>query len=343
MDFSLGEERQMLADSLRRTLQKSGARGADWAALAELGVLGALLTEGEGGFGGAGADVMVVFQELGRAGSPLPVLEAGLAAGLLADAGRSESVEAIVAGELRATAALYEPGSRYDLAPRITRADGGRLTGRKTAVGGADEAGLILVSALDGGAPALFAVEAGTPGLTLHTTPALHGGTVSEIALDGAPAERLDLPAGALDQRIAAATLAVCADALGALETVRDLTLDYLRTRKQFGVPIGSFQALQHRMADAVIEIEQGRSAVINLAGHLHAAPTVRDRHVAATKNLMGRVCRHVTEESIQMHGGIAVTEAYALAPLARRLTAFDHRFGDEDHHLARFIALSAA
>jgi alkylation response protein AidB-like acyl-CoA dehydrogenase len=337
MDFSLGDDRTMLADSLRRTL----ARGADWAALAELGVLGALLTEGEGGFGGTGADLMVVFQELGRAGCDLPVLEAGLAAGLLADAGRSAEVAQIIAGELRATAAIYEPGHRYDISPALTRAAAGRLTGRKTAVGGADEAGIILVTALEGDSPGLFAVPAGAPGLALYTTPALQGGTVSEIALDATPAERLALPSGALAQRIAAATLAVCADALGALETVRDLTLDYLRTRKQFGVPIGSFQALQHRMADAVIEIEQARSAVINLAGHLHAAPAIRDRHVAATKNLMGRVCRLVIEESIQMHGGIAVTEAYALAPLARRLTALDHRFGDEDHHLERFIALA--
>lgn len=337
MDFSLGDERQMLADSLRRTL----AKGADWGALADLGVMGALFSEAEGGFGGAGADLMVVFQELGRAGCDLPVLDAGLGGGLLADAGRADLVERIVAGDLRAAAALYEPGHRYDLTPALTRAQDGRLTGRKTAVGGADEAGVLVVSALDGGTPALFLVQAGAPGLTLYTTPALHGGHVSEIALDGTPAERLDLPAGALEARIAAATLAVCADALGALETVRDLTLDYLRTRKQFGVPIGSFQALQHRMADAVIEIEQARSAVINLAGHLHATPAVRDRHVAATKNLLGRVCRHVTEESIQMHGGIAVTEAYALAPLARRLTALDHRFGDEDHHLERFIALA--
>lgn len=335
MDFSLGEDRTMLADSLRRTL----ARGADWAALADLGVMGALFAEAEGGFGGAGADLMVLFQELGRAGCDLPVLETGLAGGLLADAGRADEVAAIVAGALRATAALYEPAHRYDLTPRLTRAESGRLSGRKTAVGGADEAGAIVVSATDG----LYLVQAGAAGMTLYTTPALHGGTVSEIAFDNTPAERLELPEGALAQRVAAATLAVCADALGALETVRDLTLDYLRTRKQFGVPIGSFQALQHRMADAVIEIEQARSAVINLAGHLHAAPTLRDRHVAATKNLMGRVCRHVIEESIQMHGGIAVTEAYALAPLARRLTALDHRFGDEDHHLARFIALSAA
>lgn len=339
MDFSLGEERSMLADSLRRSL----ARGTDWAGLADLGVLGALFTEAEGGFGGEGADLMVVHQELGRAGCDLPVVDCGLAGGLLADAGRSDEVAAIIAGTLRAAAALYEPGRRYALTPALTRAEGGRLTGRKTAVGGADAAGLLVVSALDGAKPALFAVRSGAPGLTLHTTPALHGGTVSEVSLDGVPAERLEAPEGALDRRIAAATLAVSADALGAMETVRDLTLDYLRTRRQFGQPIGRFQVLQHRMADVAIEIEQARSAVINLAGHINAAPALRDRHVAATKNLMGRVARLVVEEAIQMHGGIGVTAAYALAPFARRLTALDHRFGDEDYHLARFIALTAA
>jgi alkylation response protein AidB-like acyl-CoA dehydrogenase len=283
-----------------------------------------------------------VFQELGRAGCTLPVLEAGLAGGLLADAGQADTVAAIIGGEVSATAALWEPGNRYDLLPMATHADGGRLTGRKTAVGGADSAGLIVVAAMDGATPALFTVQAGAAGLTLYTTPALHGGTVSELALDGVAAERLEADFAAVDARLAAATLAVCADALGAMETVRDLTLDYLRTRKQFGVPIGKFQALQHRMADVVIELEQARSAVINLAGHLHAPPALRDRHVSATKNLLGRVCRLMVEESIQMHGGIAVTEAYALAPLARRLTALDHRFGDEDHHMERFITLSA-
>jgi alkylation response protein AidB-like acyl-CoA dehydrogenase len=339
MDFSLSEDHRMLADSLRRTLE----RGADWAGLAELGVMGALFGEDQGGFGGTGTDIAVVFQELGRAGCDLPVLETGLAGGLLADAGQTGAVERIIAGDLRATLALLEPGNRYDLLPMATWFADGKLTGRKTAVGGADEAGLIVVAAMDGGVPALFVVQAGAAGMTLYTTPALHGGTVSEVTLDGVAAEKLDLGFDALDRHLAAATLAVCADAMGAMETVRDLTLDYLRTRKQFGVAIGKFQALQHRMADVVIEIEQARSAVINLAGHLHADPALRDRHVSATKNLMGRATRHLVEESIQMHGGIAVTEEYALAPLARRLTALDHRFGDEDWHLERFIALSAA
>ena len=334
MDFNHTEERRMLADSLRRTL----ARGADWAALADLGVIGALFTEAEGGFGGAGFDIAVVFEELGRAGCTLPVLEAGLAGGLLADAGRGDLVEKIIAGDMKVSLGWQEPGLRYDLGPLSTRSEGGRLTGRKSFVTHADGADLLLVTALHDGAPHLFALDPWATGVTLHSTPALMGGSISELTLDAAAAQPLGT--ARLDHRLAAATLAVSADALGVMETVKTMTLDYLRTRTQFGRAIGSFQALQHRMADVAIEIEMARSAVINLAGHL-ASPD-RDRHVSATKSLIGRTARLVAEESIQMHGGIAMTEAYALAPLSRRLIAADHRFGDEDWHLARFIRLTA-
>ena len=337
MDFNHTEERRMLADSLRRSLE----RGADWAALAELGVLGALFTEDEGGFGGQGFDVAVVFEELGRAGSDAPVLEAGLAGGLIADCGRSDLVERIIGGEAKVALAHSEPGLRYDLGPISTSVDSGHLSGRKSFVTNAEGADLLVVSALEGGKVALFLVNPAASGVTLHTTPALMGGTISEATFDRAPAERLG-GADTLETRIAAATLAVCADALGAMETARTMTLDYLRTRKQFGVPIGKFQALQHRMADVAIEIEMARSAVINLAGHLSAPAPTRDRHVSAAKNLIGRVARLVAEECIQLHGGIAMTEEYALAGFSRRLIAVDHRFGDEDWHLARFMRLTA-
>ncbi|MEZ5751349.1 MAG: acyl-CoA dehydrogenase [Paracoccaceae bacterium] len=334
MDFNHTEERRMLADSLRRTLE----RGADWDALAELGVLGALFTEDEGGFGGAGFDIAVVFEELGRAGCTLPVLEVGLGAGLLADCG--QDIEAVIAGASKPVLAHGEPGLRYDLGPITTRFENSAITGRKSVVAAADEADLMIVSAMADGAMRLFSVDPKGPGVSLHGTPALNGGTVAEVTLDAAPATLLGGDMAALETRLAAATLAVCADALGVMETVKAMTLDYLRTRTQFGVPIGKFQALQHRMADVAIEIEQARSAVINLAGNLHGPD--RDRHVAACKALVSRVAHLVAEEAIQMHGGIAMTEEYALAPLSRRLIAAGHRFGDEDWHLQRFIRLSA-
>ena len=127
------------------------------------------------------------------------------------------------------------------------------------------------------------------------------------------------------------------------METIRGLTVDYLRQRRQFGQPIGKFQALQHRMADVLIEIEQARSAVINLCGHLEADRDTRELHVSAAKNLIGRTGRLVVEEAIQMHGGIGMTQEYALGHFAKRLTMVDHRFGDVDYHLERFILLAAA
>ncbi len=127
------------------------------------------------------------------------------------------------------------------------------------------------------------------------------------------------------------------------METATELTRSYLMTRQQFGRPIGSFQALQHRFSDMLIELEQARSAVINAAGHLSDEPSQRDRHNAAARNLIGRVGRLVAEEAIQMHGGIAMTQEYELAHIAKRIVMTDHRFGDTDYHLERFIALGAA
>ena len=147
----------------------------------------------------------------------------------------------------------------------------------------------------------------------------------------------------AIEARTAAASVAQCAETLGAMETATALTKDYLMTRKQFGRPIGTFQALAHRMSDLLIEMEQARSAVINAAGHLEGDRKTREVNVSATKNLMGRAGRLVAEDSIQMHGGIAMTQEYELAHIAKRIVMADHRFGDVDHHLERFIAFSAA
>jgi alkylation response protein AidB-like acyl-CoA dehydrogenase len=140
---------------------------------------------------------------------------------------------------------------------------------------------------------------------------------------------------------VAAANVALVAEVLGAMESAVELTRQYLMTRKQFGRPIGTFQALQHRFADMLIELEQARSAVINAAGHLKAPD--RDRQIAAARNLVSRVGRLVAEETIQLHGGIAMTQEYELAHIAKRIVMSDHRFGDADYHLERFIALGAA
>ncbi|MFG6568849.1 acyl-CoA dehydrogenase family protein [Sulfitobacter sp. 1A13679] len=377
MNFDLTEERQMLQDSLRRFLRdkydtdtrnrilesETGYSTEIWEGLAELGVIGALFTEEQGGFGGAGFDLAVVFEELGRAGVVEPLLDSAvLAGGLIADLGteeQQEHIEQLIGGALQLAFAHGEPGSRYDLERVTTSASASGdqivLSGRKAVVANAEAADMLVVSARESGEAgdrdgiSLFLVPADAKGLTVTGYALLAGGRAAEVTLDdvtlpesarlGAAGKAFD----AIETRTAMATAALCAETLGAMETACDLTREYLGTRKQFGRPIGSFQALAHRMADLLIDLEQARSAVINAAGHLEDDRASRERHVSAAKNLMGRVGRLVAEDTIQMHGGIAMTQEYELAHIAKRITMADHRFGDVDHHLERFIALSAA
>ncbi|MFG6517558.1 acyl-CoA dehydrogenase family protein [Sulfitobacter sp. 1A13496] len=377
MNFDLTDERQMLQDSLRRFLRdkydtetrnrilesETGYSTEIWEGLAELGVIGALFTEEQGGFGGAGFDLAVVFEELGRAGVVEPLLDSAvLAGGLIADLGteeQQEHIEQLIGGALQLAFAHGEPGSRYDLERVTTSAtqngDQIVLSGRKAVVANAEAADMLVVSARESGEAgdrdgiSLFLVPADAKGLSVTGYALLAGGRAAEVTLDdvtlpesarlGAPGKAFD----AIETRTAMATAALCAETLGAMETACDLTREYLGTRKQFGRPIGSFQALAHRMADLLIDLEQARSAVINAAGHLEDDRASRERHVSAAKNLMGRVGRLVAEDTIQMHGGIAMTQEYELAHIAKRIIMADHRFGDVDHHLERFIALSAA
>lgn len=332
MDFGFTEEQTMLGDSLARTLERS----TDAAALFELGAGAALMTEDAGGFGGTGPDILMVFRTLGSAGTVTPLLNSVvLGAGILSAAGERDLAEAAAGGEARIAVALDEPGQRYEGTIATTATDG-RLTGEKSMVQGAEDATHLIVRATDG----LYLVKAGAEGLSLRSYALMDGGRAAEVSLKDVSARRIG-DADLLDRPLAAAILALCADALGVMEKAVDLTTDYLKTRKQFGRPIGSFQAIQHRMADLLTEVEQARSAVWNLAGNLDGPD--RDRHVAATKSLVGLTARLVAEETIQLHGGIGMTEEYDLAPMARRLLAADARFGDSDHHLERFIALCAA
>ncbi|TDK51939.1 acyl-CoA dehydrogenase family protein [Antarcticimicrobium luteum] len=377
MDFTLTEERQMLQDTLRRYLadkyttqvrngileSETGISAGIWTGLADLGVIGALFTEAQGGFGGAGFDITTVFEELGRAGVVEPVMDTAILGGrLIAALGNDAQqalLEEVIGGTLHLAFAHGEPTSRYDLsrveATAVQSGDDIVLNGRKAVVANAEAAGHLIVSARESGGAddqagiSLFLVPAGTAGLTLRGYPLFSGGRAAEVTLDdvrlsasarlGAAGEAYPAIAAA----VAAANVALAAEALGAMETATELTRGYLMTRQQFGRPIGSFQALQHRYSDMLIELEQARSAVINAAGHLADAPAQRDLQIAAARNLIGRVGRLVAEEAIQMHGGIAMTQEYELAHIAKRIVMTDHRFGDTDYHLERFIDLSAA
>jgi len=377
MNFDLTEERQMLQDTLRRFLadryttsarnaiidSEAGISAKIWGDLAELGVIGALFSEEDGGFGGAGFDIAVVFEELGRAGVVEPFLDSAiLGGGLIAALGddtQKQLLEEVIAGGAHLALAHGEPTSRYDLNRVETTAkasgDSIVLNGRKAVVVNAEAAGQLIVSARESGAAgdddgiSLFLVPAGTAGVTMHGYPMLAGGRAAEVTLDdvSVPASARLGAAGAaypaIQSVVASANVALVAEAMGAMQTATELTREYLMTRKQFGRPIGTFQALAHRMSDLLIELEQARSAVINAAGHLDAEPRTRDLQIASARNLMGRAGRLVAEEAIQMHGGIAMTQEYELAHIAKRIVMTDHRFGDTDYHLEQFIALSAA
>ncbi len=388
MNFELTEERQMLQDTLRRFLADrydTGARNAIldsdagfsaeiWGQMAELGIIGAMFSEAQGGFGGAGFDLSVVFEELGRAGVVEPFLDTAiLGGGLIAALGtdaQKELVEKVIDGTLHLAFAHGEPTSRYDLSrveTGVVQNDtkGGQgdvqnepnltLNGRKAVVVNAEAADLLIVSAREFGAAddengiSLFLVPGDHPGVELRGYPMLSGGRAAEVTFNDVAlpdSARLGAPGAAfaaIAERVAAANVALAAEALGAMETAVRLTGEYLMTRRQFGRPIGTFQALQHRYSDLLIELEQARSAVINAAGHLENDARTRDWHIAAARNLIGRAGRLVAEEAIQMHGGIAMTQEYELAHIAKRIVMADHRFGDTDHHLERFIALSAA
>lgn len=377
MNFELTDERQMLQDGLRRLLQgsytpalraeivqsKTGFSSDVWNSLAEMGVIGALFTENDGGFAGAGFDLALVFEEIGRVGAVDPLIDTAiLGGGLIAALGNDEQkqlIDDIIGGVVQVALAHTEPASRYDISRVETSAaragDNFVLTGRKAVVVNAPAADHLVVSARTAGKAAdrdgisLFLVPAGTDGVSLRGYPLVGGGQAAEITLDNVtvdPAALIGPEGGAYDAIATAnarAVVAISAEALGLMEAIKTLTVDYLKTRKQFGRPIGKFQALQHRMSDVAVEIEQARSAVINLAGHVDGPIDIRDKHVSAAKNLIGNAAKMVAEESIQMHGGIGMTEEYELGHLAKRLIMVDHRFGDATYHLERFIELAVA
>lgn len=368
MDFTLSEERRMLAETAERFLRdrydiaarhkaSAEAEGFDralWAEMAELGLIGALVPPETGGFGGAGEDVALVFEHLGRGLVVEPFLASGIL-GLwpLIRTGETELVEQVIAGETLVALAHDEPESRYALAEVSTRAeegDGWRISGQKSVVLNGDRADLLVVTARVSGECAeedglgLFLVEGNADGVTRRAYGTVEGGQAAEIGFETAPARPIGTPGEAfplIEETVARGVLALAAEAVGIMEVCKDTTLDYLRTRKQFGRPLGAFQALSHRMVEMVLEIEQARSAVMLAAGTFEEDRMTRERHVAAAKHLTGRVGQMVAEESIQLHGGIAMTWEYPLSHYAKRLVMIDHLLGDADHHLERFIAVS--
>ena len=377
MNFEHTQDRRMLADSLNRFVSERygietrnrlayGDEGHDaglYGQFAELGAIAALFPEESGGLGGGGFDTSVVFECLGRGLVAEPLLGALVVGRALASVGNEAQLvilARLIGGDGVAALAHDEPGGHYELNRVATAAvpsDGGWvLNGTKGVVAFGEKADWLLVSArtagdtFDAAGISLFLVRGDARGIGRRGYQRVDGGRAAELTFDHV---RVDADAllGVVGEGLALlervsehGVLALCAEAVGAMDVAKDQTLEYLRTRKQFGVPIGTFQALQHRMADLLLEVEQARSAVINAAAAIDGQDRViRAKALSAAKFSIGRIGALVAEESIQLHGGIGMTWELPLAHYAKRLVMIDHQFGDEDHHLARYMALGRA
>ncbi|PCI05908.1 MAG: pimeloyl-CoA dehydrogenase small subunit [Hyphomicrobiales bacterium] len=372
MDFNLSDDRRMLSETLSRFLgdkysieKRHECAASDdgfsrdmWNEFAELGIVGALFSEENGGFGGGGEDINVVFEQLGRALVVEPFLPTLLAGSLISELGsdaQKEMLEGVISGEKLIAFAHGEPGSRYEIERVTAKAekagDGWQLNGNKSVVLGGGAADTLIISARTSGDEdsangiSLFVVDAGAAGLDVRSFGTVDGYPAAEIAMRNVSGELLGNEGEAfeaIEKAYGRATLAVCAEAMGAMDVAKDFTVEYMHQRKQFGVEIGKFQVLQHRMADVLIELEQMRSSIINASGHMNDDRVIRERMVSSAKHLAGRIGRQVAEEAIQIHGGNGMTWEYAVSHYAKRIIMIDHLFGDTDHHLERYISIGA-
>lgn len=371
MHFDFKEEQLQFADALKRWIGRDygfeqrraivassqGTSDAAWATLVELGMTALPVPEQHGGFDGTAVDLFVVMRELGRGLVVEPYFATVLGTQFLKLGGNHGSLlEQVASGDLKLACALGERQARHELRDIATRAErsgsGWRLSGEKPVVVHGLEAGVLVVSARSAGERrdeagiTLFAVPADAPGVSLTGYRTLDGQRAASLRLDGVelPAEAvIGMPGAGWDILEAAADYGaglLCAEALGAMEALFEATLDYLKTRQQFGVPIGKFQALQHRMADMVIHLEQARSMALLAAVTLDGADAAeRRRVVSAAKYRVGQAARFIGQQAVQLHGGMGVTDELAAAHYFKRLSMIELTLGDRDHHLARFMA----
>lgn len=364
MDFSLGENQQMLADSMARYLadrftwkDRENSTGSCagyslpvWKGLAELGVMGSWFGEDAGGYGGSPFDIAATFEQLGHALVTGPSLATLLAGKILEAAGETVTLGRVIAGETILTFA-HEPsmdaGGRCAPVTRATRnGNTWTINGAKGVVDYLASADLVLVTAETDQGLSTFLIRADAPGVSIRAYPIIDGGAAGELMMANVDACLVGTAGHAdasLRTALALGLTGIAWEAVGIMDVLCASTLDYLRTRRQFGMSIGKFQALQHRMATIALEVEQARSAAINAAAHFLAAPAERDRHASAAKYTVGTVGALVAEEAIQMHGGIGMTWELPLSHYAKRLVMLNHVLGDDDHHLARHIALGRA
>jgi len=374
MHFNLTEEQRALADMVQRFLAKQygfearrkilrsqeGWSRETWGQLAEMGLLALQVPPGHGGMAPAAIETMVTLEAMGRALLVEPylasaILGSALVGALGSPAQQEALLPAMAEGRSIVVPAHGEAAARHDLARVVTTARrsgaGWVLAGRKAVVLHAAAADLLLVSARTSGATddprgiSIFVVPPGSPGVRLIHYPLVDGQRGADVLLAdvalGADAllgaEGAGLPAleAAWDLGVAA----LCAEAVGVLQATLDATTEYTRTRKQFGVPIARFQALQHRMADMLMHLEQARS-MSYLAAMVVTAGDLKDRRrkLSAAKVVVGQACRFVGQQAVQLHGGMGVTDELPVSHCFKRLLAIEASLGDTEHHLERFI-----
>jgi pimeloyl-CoA dehydrogenase small subunit len=375
MDFDLNDEQRLLKDSVDRLIaerydfeQRKGyathPQGYDpklWAQYAELGLLALPFAEADGGIGGGPVETMIVMEAFGRGLVLEPYVASIIMAGGLirqgaSDAQKSVLVPRLAAGELRLSVGTQEAQSRFDLHDVATSAKpdgtGWILNGEKGVILAGDSADAVLVTARTSGARrdksgiGLFLVDTKTVGVTRRGYATNDGTRAAQLMLTdvrvgaedviGSSSDALPLIDRVMDQTIAA----LCAEAVGCMQALHDITLDYLKTRKQFGVPIGSFQVLQHRAADMFIALEQARSmAMFATMSADEPDPVGRGKAMSAAKVQIGRSGNFIGKEAVQLAGGIGVTLEWKVGHYFKRLTMIDKLLGDADYHLSKLAA----
>ena len=373
MDFDLTDEQRLLKDSVDRLVadqyqfeqrkkymaEPDGWSRAVWQQYAELGLLGLPFAEAHGGFGGGAVETMIVMEAFGRGLVLEPyfatvILGGGLLRRAASPAQQQALLPQVVQGKLKLAFAHVERHSRYDLADVATTAqqDGAMwvLDGAKSVVLHGDCADRLLVTARTSGnrrdrkGIGLFLVDPSAAGVTRRGYPTQDGLRAAEVTLSGVrvpPDDAIPDALPAIEHVVDEAIAALCAEAVGSMQAMHETTLEYLKTRQQFGRPIGQFQVLQHRSVDMLVALEQARSmAMFAAVMAAEEDATERRRAIAAAKVQIGRSGRHIGQEAIQLHGGIGMTMEYKVGHYFKRMTMIDKLFGDADTHLETLAQL---
>ena len=375
MDFSFTEEQTLLRNSVQKFIQNAydfetrrkvsksdaGWRKEIYGQFAEMGLLGVAIPEDFGGLGGSAVDTMIIAEEFGRGLVIEPWLQnAVIAAGILKAAGstaqKEELLASIAAGESIFAFAYAEPQGRYNLADLVTTAkksgDGYVLNGHKAVVLGAPFADKLIVTARTSGGQrdsdgvTIFVVDKGAKGVSTRDYPTVDGSRASEVTFEnvsvGADAVIGEVGKGLATVELVAdqAIAALASESTGAMKVLNDTTIEYAKTRKQFGTPIGKFQVLQHRMVDMFMNYEQSVSIAYMVTLKLEEEEAERKKAASAAKVQIGKAGRFIGQSAVQIHGGMGMTDELNVGHYFKRLTMIDTLFGNVDHHLKRYASL---